>query len=62
MAGELGGLVVVAVERVVAVLSPQRIDVNRAVRRLCRNVLVQGVPGDTLDVMAVFGDLAHKSS
>jgi hypothetical protein len=31
MAGKLGGLVVVAVERVVTVLGPQRIYVNGAV-------------------------------
>jgi hypothetical protein len=62
MAGELGGLVVVVVERVMAVLGPQRVDVHGAVRRLGRDVLVQRVPGDALDVVAVLSNLADQGS
>jgi hypothetical protein len=54
--------VVVAVEGVLAVLGLERVDVDGAVRRLGRDKLVQRVPGDALDIMAVLGDLADKGS
>lgn len=59
MAGQLGGLVVVRVQRVLSVLGSQRVDVHRSVRRLRRDVLVERVPGHALHKMTVLGDLAN---
>jgi len=58
VARQLLGLLVVCAQRVLAVLGLERVDVHRAVRRLRRDVLVQGVPRHTLDIMTVLGDLA----
>ena len=62
VAGNPVRLVVVAVKSVLAVLGPERIDVDGAIRGLSRYVLVLGIPGDTLDVMAVLGNLADQST
>ena len=55
------GLVVRA-ERVLAVFGLERVDVDGSVGGLGRNVFVQGIPGDALDVVAMFGDLPDESA
>lgn len=63
MAGDLGWLIVVAAaECVLAVLGLQRVDVDRAVGGLSGDKLVQRIPGNTLDVMAVLGNLSYKDT
>ncbi len=62
MARDLGRLIVMAVKGILAVLRLEGVDMHRTVRGLSRNVLIHWVPCDTLNVMAVLGDLAHKSA
>lgn len=43
-----------------AVLGPQRVDVDGTVGRLCGYVFVQRIPGHALDVVIVLGDLPYQ--
>jgi hypothetical protein len=47
-------------EGVLAVLGLERIDVNGSIGRLGRDILVQGIPSDALDVMAMFCYLSDQ--
>lgn len=47
-------------EGILAILCPEGVDMHRTIGRLCCDVLVQRIPSDALDVVAMFGDLAHK--
>jgi hypothetical protein len=41
------------------ILCPQAVYMHRSIRGLCRDVFVQRVPRDALDVMAVLSDLSN---
>ncbi len=60
MAGYLRGLLIVTVQRGLAVLRLKRVDMNRSIGRLRGDILVQRVPGNTLDIMTVFGNLSYQ--
>lgn len=61
MAGKSWRLIVLA-EGILPILSLERVDVNRSVRRLRCDVLVQRIPGYALNVVAVLGNLTNKGS
>ena len=60
MAGYFWCLGAVARQRILAVFCFQRVYMDGSIRGLSRDILIQGVPGDTLNVMAVLGDLADE--
>jgi hypothetical protein len=63
MAGNLGRLVVVAsAEGILAVLGLEGVDMDGAIGGLCGNELIQRVPGDALNVMAVLGNLSYEDT
>nr|POE77785.1 hypothetical protein CFP56_09428 [Quercus suber] len=62
-AGEVhAGDLVVLGEGELAILGLERVDVHGAVGGLGGDVLVQGIPGDALDVVVVLGDLADDAA
>lgn len=61
MAGKLGSLVV-RTERVMAIFRLEGVDMDGSIGGLGRDVFVQGIPSDALDVMAVLGDLSNEGS
>jgi hypothetical protein len=60
--GDLRRRIVVAAEGVLPVFRPERVDMNGAIRGLRRDVLIQWIPSDALDVVAVLRDLSHQTS
>jgi hypothetical protein len=56
MVGHLGWLVILR-EGILAILCLERIYMYGSVGGLGCNVLVEGIPGDSLDVVAVLGNL-----
>lgn len=63
MARNLGRLVVVrTTQGVLAVFRLQGVDVNGSVGRLGCNVLVERIPRDALDVVAMLCDLTNEGT
>lgn len=61
MTGKLGRFFIRA-QRVLAIFCLEGVDVDGSVRGLGRDVFVQGIPSDTLDVMAMLGNLSNEGS
>ena len=61
VAGKLRSFVV-RTQCVLSVFRLEGVDVDRSIRGLCRDVLVERVPGHALYIMAVFGNLSYQSS
>jgi hypothetical protein len=49
-------------ERKLAIFIFQVVDVDGAIRRLCSNIFVEGIPGHALDVVVMLGNLAYNCS
>jgi len=53
---------VASAEGVLAVLGLEGVDMDGSIGGLCGDELVQRVPSDTLNVMAVFGNLSYEDT
>lgn len=47
-------------QRILAVFGFKRIDMNRPVRRLRGDILIQGVPSHSLDIVTVLSNLPYQ--